>query len=272
MTSPKKAPLPAKSFWTNFRAEPLLAAYACLIVFSLLGSLAGRFSHVTPGMIRPVVSLLISVVATVGLGQIWIRAVGFRSAFWTLLSVLVLGGAVEVFGLSTGIPFGRYIYTDSWWPTIALGKAGLFPVLLPFAWLMMATGSYVAGQRIMPGWWGVFFGGFVAALADAPMEPIMVRVLHYWRWIQPGELFGAPATNFIAWWGTAVAAGVILKVSDKNLVSAKPIWYLAGHLLLCGGLGLIGGILSPGIALIVVGVCLAFLTKVTPLGDQSVPV
>lgn len=163
-----------------------------------------------------------------------------KRAWGVLLIVLLLGASVEWIGVETGFPFGRYAYTERWWPTIPMPSGGRFPLLVPFAWFLMAGASYLAVSR--KNRVSVLVGGFLAALLDLAMEPVMVGPLGYWRWLDGGPLpGGVPIANFLGWFVTSCLAGLALhsagawKVEDRR----DPQWVLAGHSVLTLGIGAI---------------------------------
>jgi putative membrane protein len=72
------------------------------------------------------------------------------------------------------------------------------------------------------------------------MEPVMVRQLGYWRWLEAGPLpGGAPFANFLGWFATATLAAAILLSTRPRLEQNDPVWVLAGHATLTLGLGAI---------------------------------
>jgi putative membrane protein len=110
------------------------------------------------------------------------------------------GFAAELLGVATGVPFGRYAYSDR------LGRrvAGV-PVLAAAAWAAMARPAWVTA-----GW---FARGRVARAAaaagaltawDVFVDPRMVRD-GYWTWERAGRYEGVPATNFAGWYATSLA-------------------------------------------------------------------
>lgn len=220
-------------------------AYVGLVVFSLAGSLLSRLSGLDPGWIRPVAGAL-----TLGFGfwavyAPYAASVGPVEARRALALVFVIGAGSEIVGLYTGLPFGRYEYTSAWWPAIPLPGGKVFPMLLPFAWMMMAGGAYLLVQRKVYGWMAAVMGGVVAALADLPMEPVMAGPLGYWKWLEQGPLpGGAPVMNFVGWVLTAAAAGAILAWRQKGerVDCPEPGLVLAVHVAFTVLLGLILGL------------------------------
>lgn len=218
--------------------------YLGLVAFSLAGSLFSRLAHLDPGPIAPIAALLTLGTGCVAAFQPLFREIGGKA--WAALGVvLVLGTCMEVAGVLTGFPFGRYAYTDRWWPTVPIAEGVLFPLQLPFAWFLMAGASYLMVAWIGQGRLGKFyalFAGLLAALLDMAMEPVMVHRLGYWRWMTPGPLpGGVPLSNFLGWFATTALAAVALNAfgAGKAWRAPEPKLVLLGHMLLTLGLGLI---------------------------------
>ena len=173
------------------------------ILFSCLGVAAHKFLRADPGPIAPIMSGLIMLS---GAGSV---ALSVRR-WQPVASVLLIGTVAEVVGLFTGIPFGRYEYTDRWVPTIPLGAEHRFPLLLPLAWLMMVGGSYLFVSRYCRGAKLVLGVAALATAIDIPMERAMTEVFGYWRWIPPGPLYGAPVLNSVGWFVVGGLAAFVL--------------------------------------------------------------
>ena len=127
---------------------------------------------------------------------VW-RSVRFAVA---LFVTTALGGlAIEVLGVSTGVPFGEYRYLDS------LGAQLLgVPLVVALAWTMMAYPAYVVGEVIGGGFARrALVGGWALAAWDLFLDPQMVQAGH-WRWDSVGpSLAGIPLTNYVAWFVVA---------------------------------------------------------------------
>lgn len=213
---------------TELWQRRLTQVYVGCILFSCLGVAAQKFLRADPGPIAPIMSGLIMLS---GAGSV---ALSVRR-WQPVASVLLIGSVAEMVGLFTGIPFGRYEYTDRWVPTIPLGAEHRFPLLLPLAWLMMVGGSFLFVSRYLRG--GKLVVG-VAALAtaiDIPMERAMTEVFGYWRWIPPGPLYGAPVLNSVGWFVVGgLAAFVLSKVRAEENQSRLVLPLFCGFVALNG--------------------------------------
>ncbi|HWD40932.1 MAG TPA: carotenoid biosynthesis protein [Fimbriimonas sp.] len=152
-----------------------------------------------------------------------------------VLAVLGLGAACEVLGLATGLPFGRYQYTGRWWPSLTISGLGPFPLLLPFAWLLIAGSAYLLASTFFRDRFpAVVLGALIATATDLVMEPAMTGTLGYWRWLERGALpGGAPLLNPMGWFVTSLLAGLLLGKSDGTWKG--PAIALAGQLALILG-------------------------------------
>ncbi|MBI4732437.1 MAG: carotenoid biosynthesis protein [Chloroflexi bacterium] len=136
-------------------------------------------------------------------GMIFWQGAGTRSALRNVLLILPLAWLVEFAGSTTGIPFGRYSYTEALQPQL-----GGVPLLIPFAWLMLLPPSWAVASRVvksrtlLPSLPVRLARAGVAALAftawDLFLDPQMVA-WGFWRWEKPGAYFGVPLVNFLGW-------------------------------------------------------------------------
>jgi putative membrane protein len=218
--------------------------YLFLVLFSICGSVLSRFTGLEPGPIAPgaaALTLLVGVFAAMGSTFRRLSSVRALSLF---AGVLAVGAGSEVLSLYTGFPFGSYAYTRNWWPTVVLPGEKPFPLLLPFAWLLMAGSAYRvlllwAGRFMWPAWTAIPLGAALATLLDVPMEPVMVYALAYWQWTPPGPLpGGAPWMNPFGWFLTSLVAGTILYLGGhRSSDDPVPLRVLAGHMALIAALG-----------------------------------
>ena len=142
-------------------------------------------------------------VATVLLG--WLLSVshalltrGPRTA--AALVLLGTGGglAIEVLGVTTGVPFGGYTYSGGLGPKLA----GV-PLVIPLAWTWMAWPAWLAAVRLVrPGAGRVALAALGLAAWDVFLDPQMVAEGH-WSWRDPTPalpgLPGVPVSNYLGW-------------------------------------------------------------------------
>ena len=128
----------------------------------------------------------------------------------TLVAVTAGGGLlVELLGVHTGFPFGRYQYSGALGPRLF----GV-PLVIPPAWTWMAWPAWLAaGVLARRAAARIALAGLGLAAWDLFLDPQMVAE-GYWRWDhpQPG-LPGVPAvplTNYLGWLGVATAMAAAL--------------------------------------------------------------
>jgi uncharacterized membrane protein len=162
------------------------------------------------GHARDVLTVVTVVVfAMVSAGYAWAT----RGTAYALVLVCVagIGGfAVEVLGVHTGVPFGRYRYDGG------LGPAAFgVPLVIGLAWLMMAHPSVAVAQRVasrQPT--RVVAAAIAFAGWDVFLDPQMVDA-HHWHWFDPHPhlpgVARVPLSNFGGWLlvATVVAAALI---------------------------------------------------------------
>lgn len=121
---------------------------------------------------------------------------GFRYLVTYFSVTFLFSLIVEQIGVQTGWPFGNYSYDSS------LGIRILsVPLVVPFAWIMMAHPVLVAARRVTREWTFLYGGAFLMAW-DLFLDPQMVSAGR-WTW----EFTGAhvpfqpeiPLSNAVGW-------------------------------------------------------------------------
>ena len=106
-------------------------------------------------------------------------AYGTRYAITYFLFTFIFALTIEHVGLLTQWPFGNYSYS---------GNLGLkifeVPLVVPFAWIMMAHPVLTAARRIA-GNWVFLYGGVALAAWDLFLDPLMVAQGN-WTWVVTG--------------------------------------------------------------------------------------
>lgn len=129
-----------------------------------------------------------------------------RGRRWALTYLAIsagLGWLVEAVGRSTGYPFGTYDYGD------ALGwKVAGVPVVIPFAWAMMAYPCLLLGRTLTRSrLLAPLAAAWTLAAWDLFLDPQMVGE-GYWAFAYPEPGLpgspGIPLTNYAGWFLVAV--------------------------------------------------------------------
>jgi len=198
--------------------------YLGLVVFSLLGTVLSRVTGLHPGPIAPAASVLMIGLAT------WVCVRGLPWA--PVACVFLIGAGSEICGIYTGYPFGAYSYTDRWWPVIRLWGGENYPLLVPFAWLMMALSSLrIAGLLGLTRPWTALAAAGIATLVDIPMEFVMAGKLRYWSWGAVSWPLASPWINSLGWFLVVLLASLlILRVSEfSTRQDTEDRWILPVH-------------------------------------------
>ena len=121
---------------------------------------------------------------------------GNKFAFAYLAITTVFAFIIESVGVNTGWPFGVYEYSKT---------LGLFifdvPLVVLFAWTMMAYPALIAARRIA-GSWVFLYGGAILMGWDLFLDPQMVTAGR-WTWEVTGRSFPfapeIPLSNAFGW-------------------------------------------------------------------------
>lgn len=208
---------------TALRLRPVLLFLMSIYLFIYPGSLVlVAFDRVPVWGTWMGGALLILLGLIMGL---WMAANYGRRGILAALLILLLSWLVEHVGATTGFPFGTYSYTDVLQPKIA----GVVPLPIPFAWLLVVPAAVGVTERVVERlahdarpslrvtWSKVLTAASFALLLDITIEPFAVHVNNYWVWSYAGGYYGIPASNFIAWWVTSLLlAWVMMALCSKS--------------------------------------------------------
>lgn len=180
-----------------------------------------------------------------------ILAYGILYAFQFLFITFSYALIVEQIGSRTGWPFGSYEYSG----TLGYQIYGV-PLVVPFAWVMIAHPLLIAGRKVTKNW--VFLYGGLGMMAwDLFLDPQMVAA-DRWTWDFTGSHVPfqpeIPLSNTFGWLLTGMGLMAILNTAlrfDRRKVST-PATVPNFFLLWTWFAGVVGNIFffdSPGIAL-----------------------
>jgi uncharacterized membrane protein len=181
---------------TRRLAGALTPARAALAALAVAQVASGRKVPSPPRVTRAIAGLMLAASAAeaVESARTWRGALPLAGAGG-------VGFAVELAGVATGRPFGRYAYSERLGPRLA----GV-PLLAAGAWAMMARPAWaVAGRLSRRAAARVPLAAGALTAWDVFLDPRMVRE-GYWSWPGGGRYEGVPASNFGGWLVTGTAA------------------------------------------------------------------
>jgi putative membrane protein len=120
-------------------------------------------------------------------------------------------GLVERVGTSTGVPFGRYLYSGRLRPVL-----GGVPAIVPAAWWAMAvpareTAHAALGRRSCAAT-RIVVGAAALTAWDLFLDPQMTAE-GFWCWATGGRYRGIPLANFAGWFLTGLAVMGVLELA-----------------------------------------------------------
>jgi uncharacterized membrane protein len=166
-------------------------------------------------------------VATILIGTVLayyhaILNLGIAWATTYLLIIYFYASVVELIGLHTGWPFGKYIYDKS------LGYSfDHLPVLVPLAWITLAYPVSVMMRKSNSSW-RFLYGAIGIALWDLFLDPLMVKA-HRWHWlsVKPNLPISReiPLSNPFGWLLAGIGLmGILSLLPTKNRKTNPNIW------------------------------------------------
>lgn len=184
----------------NVSTWVLIAVYLGYVVTSSLTTLLPLSA--SSWLFVPVINLI---VIAHGL-RTWrpIRLLGFY--VW----VFAISTIIENIGVLTGVPFGRYYYTEILGPQL-----GVVPIAIGFSYVPAAYFCWIiasifvvnpatSGQR-----YSLFTRPLIASIAmvmwDLSLDPLNSTISKAWIWENGGAYFGVPIVNFVGWFVTVMA-------------------------------------------------------------------
>lgn len=148
---------------------------------------------------------------------------GVRAAVNYAGLTLAFGWSVEAVGTITGFPFGSYEYTDALGPQL-----GPVPILIAFAWSMMAYPCWHVSERLTSRLWQrVLISAWLLGSWDLFLDPQMVGE-GYWKWSEVDTTLlgieGIPLSNFVGWWAVSLVLMAALSLLEPRAESVAWSW------------------------------------------------
>ncbi len=184
-----------------------------LITLVIFIYLVGIIGSLMPSTRELTVSLTpINLLVSTGLLFLGHQSGYLRLTLFLCISFL-LGVAVEIIGVKTGVLFGQYEYGNT------LGFKILdVPLIIGINWFLL---SYLFANLVertpLSSWAKPLLAAILMVAMDVVIEPVAIY-LDYWRW--EGGII--PIRNYVAWFGVAYVIQLILnllKVKVENRVS-----------------------------------------------------
>lgn len=132
------------------------------------------------------------------------RRYGRRTIFQFAIIVFLVGWMFETLSVNTGIPFGRYHYTEIMAPFLGHVPVFVLPAYLFMGYAAWSLATLFCGVRTaaLPAE-AVYRVPLVAAILmviwDLSMDPLRATIEGRWIWIDGGAYFGVPVSNFFGW-------------------------------------------------------------------------
>lgn len=157
---------------------------------------------------------------------------GYRGITEFVALCLFVGGVFEIVGISTGIPYGSYYFTN-----VMGAKLFGIPILLALAYVGMGYLSWVLGvillERPRVSWRGIevvrlpLLATVIMVSWDVCMDPIWSTIEHAWVWRRGGAYFGVPVSNFLGWFLAVYAIYQLfaLYLRGRPLPDSLPVTY-----------------------------------------------
>ncbi|HTS31426.1 MAG TPA: carotenoid biosynthesis protein [Bryobacteraceae bacterium] len=152
---------------------------------------------------------------------------GLRGMLIFVALCLAIGNIVENVGIRTGMPFGRYFFTDVMGPKILQ-----VPILLGLAYVGMGYLSWFLGCQIVGPRRSLLAAPLLAALImiswDVALDPVWSTIHRGWIWLDGGAYFGVPLINFAGWYCTVgliyLSFAVISRRWPAEAAPLPPAW------------------------------------------------
>ncbi|MBT8400592.1 MAG: carotenoid biosynthesis protein [Rhodothermia bacterium] len=259
-----------------FALRVLLILFAGAITFSLGGILLINWFPSVMSFFGPYFELLVKIptwtyMATLPL-IVWLMykpRVGRRRTAVIAAWGILVGGASELVGTTTGLPFGEYTYTDWLGPKFM----GHVPYFIPLSWFAMSLVSFDLASRVSKRAMGRILGGaLIMTLWDVSLDPAMSRAFPFWTYEVDGFFYGMPLSNWIGWLVVSliIAAGIELIVGGKRISTAIAPWFYAANCFFPFALSLLYGLHTAFfVGLVVTALVLSVVLRFDELGPSE---
>jgi putative membrane protein len=138
----------------------------------------------------------------------------------TWLIVYLIGMAVELIGVNTGLLFGSYHYGEN----LGIKVYGV-PFLIGINWVVLTfLTAHLSKRFIQNKWLSILFGSFLMVSLDFFIEPT-APIFDFWHW----DSGYAPFRNFVDWFVASFILQIIVKNDLPEESNSFPIHHLASQ-------------------------------------------
>jgi putative membrane protein len=130
------------------------------------------------------------------------------SVVFVTITIFILSYLIELIGVKTGLPFGRYEYSQTLSPLLF----GV-PVAISFSWFVLSVNSYWLAKYLLKDsqrFYVVLTASFLILGIDVLLEPFASHINGYWVW-ENGKI---PFYNYISWFALGLFFTFLI---DKNV-------------------------------------------------------
>ncbi|MDP8208746.1 MAG: carotenoid biosynthesis protein [Candidatus Electryonea clarkiae] len=188
----------------------LVSLAAFLVLLMSLDRLLQAFNR-PPGKIFDGIQLIVAISGVV------VHGILFGGIPWTIkffLVTITIPALIEIIGIKTGFPYGKYRYTEKAGAVIP-GGVPLTVILMWWGLLYVAFNTAIALTNILhignPDILIIIITAIAVTLWDLTGDPVAVNA-GLWTWEKPGRYYGIPATNFAGWLFTSIIAILAVRI------------------------------------------------------------
>jgi len=144
-----------------------------------------------------------------------------KSVLPPLLFCVLVGFGVEVLGVHTGFPFGRYTYGP------VLGwKLLEVPLVIGVNWFLLIYAFFSIGNFFKKPALRILFTALVMLLMDLLIEPVAIH-LGYWSWTG-GDI---PIQNYLSWFVISLVMALVMQRYQPKLFNPVSVTLILSQIL-----------------------------------------
>ena len=210
--------------------------------------------------------------ATISTLAALVRQLPLQNVFLAAFIIALIGSVAHIFGVTSGIPFGSFLFG----PQIGWKIFNTMPWAMPLLWIVTVLNSRGVARLVLRPWrkmrtYGVWLIGLTALLTmlfDCALEPFAAHVKHYWIWTTASYSLtpqGAPISNSVGWFVVtllmlAFATPVLINkhLSKRSAPDFHPLAVWLGGILLFAVAAALDGLWAATAVDATIGIVTAF--------------